>query len=211
MWLFQPADSLNFWLALKAALTWFLWTWNSKVFVSMLMLDKFPNGNLENEVRQDYYQSKVQEYGTIMCRVLWRLFTCQPVFQKTLRGWATEPKGELGHRRGRRQDSAKSPPHPAEKQKDFPITRISKTQLWKHLKASCMCYWTCRKKKGIVSTHRGTVCVGQRECNSLWWVDQWGPGQVRCYLSLHVFLQVCVHFKDGLNPLTREYTSSYTL
>lgn len=83
----------------------------------MLMLDKFPNGNLGNQVRQDYYQSKIRKYRTMMCRVLWRLFTCQPVFQKTLRGWVTEPKGELGHRLGRRQDSAKSPPHPAEKQK----------------------------------------------------------------------------------------------
>lgn len=48
----QPADSLNAWLKMATmltALTWFRWTWNSKVLVSMLMLDKFPNGNLGNQ------------------------------------------------------------------------------------------------------------------------------------------------------------------
>lgn len=37
----------------SAALTWFLWTWNSKVFVSMLMLDRFPNGNLGGKTGKD--------------------------------------------------------------------------------------------------------------------------------------------------------------
>lgn len=53
----QPADSLNSRIMVKSitlvVLTWFLWTWNSKVFVSMLMLDKFPNGNLENKNQRE--------------------------------------------------------------------------------------------------------------------------------------------------------------
>ena len=34
---------------ISGSLTWFLWTWNSKVRVSMLILDKFPNGNLKGK------------------------------------------------------------------------------------------------------------------------------------------------------------------
>ena len=57
LWWFQPADSLNSGLTMKStinlvALTWFLCTWNSSVFVLMLMLDKLPNGNLGNKVGQ---------------------------------------------------------------------------------------------------------------------------------------------------------------
>lgn len=82
----------------------------------MLMLDKFPNGNLGNQKRS----SSEKDEGLKNKKVLqsWRFLTGQPAFQKKLRGWVTGPRGELGHRQGRRQDSAESPPLPAEIQKD---------------------------------------------------------------------------------------------
>lgn len=57
---------------------------------------------------------------------------------------------------------------------------------------------------GLIGTHRGAVCVGEGERNPLGGVDHRGPGQLRCHFGLHVLLQVCVDFKDGLDPLRRE-------
>lgn len=34
-------------------------------------------------------------------------------------------------------------------------------------------------------------------------VDHGRPGQLCCYSSLHIFLKVCVDFKDSFNPLAR--------
>lgn len=42
-------------------LTWFLWTWNSKVFVFILMLDKFPKGNLKKKSSKEDCQRKPRE------------------------------------------------------------------------------------------------------------------------------------------------------
>lgn len=66
-----------------------------------------------------------------------RVCTCQLAFQKTLKDWVTAPRGEPGHRRGRRQDSAEPPLHPTLKQKDVPQLQ---TQNYNNmLKYSCAC------------------------------------------------------------------------
>lgn len=135
-----------------------------------------------------------------------RFPTCHPAFQKTLMDWVTEPRGELGHKRGHRQDSAESPLHPTENQKDIPFNFKHRTiKLTNNmLKYFPVCLYTCTNKRWIVATHRGAVCVGQRECYMLWRVDQWGPCQMCCYFSLDVFLKVCVDFKNCFNPLVRK-------
>lgn len=71
------------------------------------------------------------------------------------------------------------------------------------LKYPCTCLRTGSNKNRIVCTHRGAICVGQREQNMLGGVDHGRPGQLCRYFCLHVLLKVCVDFKDGFNPLTR--------
>lgn len=66
---------------------------------------------------------------------------------------------------------------------------------------------TGRNKHRIVYTHRGAICVGQREQNMLGGVDHRWPGQLRCYFSLHVFLKVCVDFEDSFNPFGKKLTA----
>lgn len=148
-------------------------------------------------------KSKMEGWKT---RTFWGCatsLTCRPAFPKTQRGWVTGPRGGLGQRRGHLRDCTESPPHPAETQKDFTpqFQTLNFNGTFKH---SCVCLCTCRNKRQTVSTHRGAVCVGQREHNSLRGVDQWRPGQMRCYFSMHIFLKVCVDFKDSFNPLVRE-------
>lgn len=122
--------------------------------------------------------------------VLWWLLTCRPVFQKTQKGWVTVPRGALERTQGHPQGSAESPPHPAEKQTP-------------HLSFNtpvCLCV----NGRRAACTHRRAVGVGQREHDSQWRVDQWRPCKVCSYFSLHIFLKVCVNFKDSFNPLVRK-------
>lgn len=135
----------------------------------------------------------------------WRFLTGQPAFQRKLRGWVTGPRAELGRRQVRQQDSAESPPRPDKIQKD------SKQQILAEPWNIPACLCTCSNKGQIVSTHRGAVCVGQRERNSLGGVDHRGPGQLRCYFRLHVFLKIRVDFKDRLDPSVRKHNTLWRL
>lgn len=116
-------------------------------------------------------------------RTCWRVLrlpTCQPAFQKTPRGWATAPEGELGQRRGRRQDSAESPPHPAETQKH--VLQLQTHQRSQHLKTllrvfvyMCMRVPTagrlCRLTEELFVLVRGNV---------MRWDELTKEGQVSC-------------------------------
>lgn len=76
------------------------------------------------------------------------------------------------------------------------------------LKYPCTSLCTGHNQKRIVCTHRGAICVGQREQNVLGGVYHGRPGQLCCYFSFHIFLKVCVDFKDSFNPLGQELATS---
>lgn len=79
--------------------------------MSMLMLDRFPKGNLGKEERWSQLERCQGRWFTKRTRG-GSFPTCLPAFRRTLTGWAAGPGEEPGRRAGRPQGCAALLPRP---------------------------------------------------------------------------------------------------
>lgn len=155
----------------------------------MLMLDKFPNGDLGNQkriiVREGQRQRNVGGAAVVATSHL------SASFPENTEGLGMRASGRTWTYTGTSAGFCR-------------VTTSSCRKILNLRDAlKCMRLQTGSNKNRIVCTHRGAICVGQREQNMLGGVDHGRPGQLCCYSSLHIFLKVCVDFKDSFNPLAR--------
>lgn len=148
--------------------------------MSMLMLDKFPNGNLGNKIREDYSQNKMRGMKNRRVLGLSRFLTGQQAFRKTQRGLDTEPRGELGRTRERLQDSAEPPPHTAEIHKDV-TPQFQHRTLTPPLKTpACVCALKLTRGGLFLLTEELFVLV---RGNMMRWEELTTEGHVRCAVT----------------------------
>lgn len=156
--------------------------------MSMLMLDKFPNGNLGNQkkiiVREGKRERKLGGAAVAATSHL------SASFPENTEGLGMRASGRTWTYTGTSAGFCRVTTSSCRK-----ILNLRDA-----LRYPCMCLRTGHNKNRIVCTHRGTICVGQRKQNMLGGVDHRRPGQLCCYFSLHIFLKVCVDFKDSFNP-----------
>lgn len=98
-------------------------------------------------------------------------------------GLVTGLRGELGHRRGRRQDSAESLPLPAEKHKDV-STSFQNTELLNNtvkILPTCVCAHVATRGGLFLLTEELFVLV---RGNIIRWEELITEGQVKCAVIL---------------------------
>lgn len=160
--------------------------------MSMLMLDKFPNGNLGNQKKRSSSTKEKKERKLDGAAVVAKSHLSASFPEKT-EGLGMRASGRTWIYTGTSAGFCRVTTSSCRKS----------LNLRDALKYPCMRLHTFGNKNRIVRTHRGAICVGQREQNMLGRVDHRRPGKLCCYFRLHIFLKVCVDFKNSFNPLAK--------